>query len=94
MVMVEVKVSVALFHVHRNESPWKAELVSNPPESADADPRNTIWSHTFAERNRRLFLGESQTEAGRQGVFPVLLTREDQEMKLIRFQENLFQSSQ
>ena len=50
MVVVEVKVSVALFHVRRNESPWKAESVSSPPESADADPRNTVWSHIFAGR--------------------------------------------
>ena len=53
MVVVEVKVSVALFHVRRSESPWKAELVSSPPESTDADPRNTVWSHTFAGRDRR-----------------------------------------
>ncbi len=77
MVMVEVKVSVALLHVHRNESPGKAELGGKPPESADVDLRNTVWSHTFAGRDRRPPSGRSEADAGRRGVFPVEMTKDE-----------------
>ncbi len=45
--------------------------ISNPPESADSDPQNTVWSHTFAEETRSHFWGTLEARAGRQDVFPV-----------------------
>ncbi len=48
------------------------QLVSNPPESADVDLQNTVWSHTFAEETSSHFWGRLETRAGRRGVFSVL----------------------
>ena len=49
--------------------------VSSLPESADADPRNTVWGHTFAGRDRRPLSGGSEADAGGRGVLPVFLTK-------------------
>ena len=53
------------------EEAFLHQPVSSLPESADADPQNTVWSHTFAGRSNGLFSGGSETEAGRRGAFPV-----------------------
>ena len=31
------------------EEAFLHQLVSSPPESTDADPQNTVWSHTLTE---------------------------------------------
>ncbi len=53
------------------EEAFLREPVSSLPESADADPQNTVWSHTFAGRSNELSSGGSETEAGRRGAFHV-----------------------
>ena len=45
------------------EEAFLHQPVSNLPENADAGPHNTVWSHTFAGRSRRLFMGASETVA-------------------------------